>query len=114
MRGDSSRGGGYSASPPSPGPSTRCARSGPPPPRGRGPLGASPSPSGRRWRAAPDEGKDLLMLDFHRELIADEIRTRAFRDAIHSIVTPESIVLDLGCGSGILSFFACQAGARRV
>ena len=54
------------------------------------------------------------MLDFHRVLIADEIRTRAFREAIRSVVTPDSVVLDLGCGSGILSFFACEAGARRV
>jgi len=54
------------------------------------------------------------MLDFHREMIADEVRTSAYREAIRHFVTPDSVVLDLGTGSGILSLFACDAGARRV
>ena len=54
------------------------------------------------------------MLDFHRGLIADETRTLAFRDAIRATVKPGDIVVDLGCGSGILSFFAIEAGAARV
>jgi hypothetical protein len=54
------------------------------------------------------------MLDLHRDLLADEVRTNAYRQAIRRYVTSESVVLDLGSGSGILALFACEAGARRV
>lgn len=54
------------------------------------------------------------MLDFHRELLADRLRTEAFRDAIRAAVKPGDVVVDLGSGSGILAFFAIEAGARRV
>jgi protein arginine N-methyltransferase 1 len=54
------------------------------------------------------------VLEVHRGLLQDTRRTNAFRDAIRRCVTPESVVLDLGTGSGILAFFAAEAGARRV
>jgi hypothetical protein len=54
------------------------------------------------------------MLEVHRGLLQDQRRTNAFREAIRRCVTPDSVVLDLGTGSGILALFAAEAGARRV
>jgi protein arginine N-methyltransferase 1 len=54
------------------------------------------------------------MLEVHRELLLDEVRVNAYRDALRRVVTADSVVLDIGTGSGILGFLACEAGARRV
>lgn len=56
----------------------------------------------------------LQILEYHRSMLEDRERTGSFLNAILKIVKPGDIVLDLGCGTGVLSYFACIAGARRV
>ena len=48
------------------------------------------------------------------DMIADRGRTDAYARALQARVTPESVVLDIGAASGILTLLACQAGARKV
>lgn len=55
-----------------------------------------------------------LVLDEHRQYLADTARLDAFDAALRATVHPGDVVLDLASGTGILGLLACQAGARRV
>lgn len=52
----------------------------------------------------------------HEEMLKDEVRTRAYQTAIleNAHLFRDRVVLDVGCGTGILCLFAAQAGAKRV
>ncbi|XP_071275085.1 histone-arginine methyltransferase CARM1 [Agelaius tricolor] len=55
-------------------------------------------------------------LSQQQNMMQDYVRTGTYQRAIlqnHSDFK-DKIVLDVGCGSGILSFFAAQAGARKI
>lgn len=53
-------------------------------------------------------------LNVHELMLRDSIRCETFRRALTELVTPDSAVLDVGAGTGLLSIFAAQAGARVV
>jgi protein arginine N-methyltransferase 1 len=48
------------------------------------------------------------------KLIGDKVRTGAYYEALRRSITPDSVVLDIGTGSGIFACIACELGARKV
>lgn len=79
------------------------------------------TPSKRRYATAllaaplPDIPRPALLDgSFHHHLLRDTARLHAWADAVRAAVRPGDVVADLGSGSGILSYVAAKAGARKV
>lgn len=53
-------------------------------------------------------------LGYHRVLLEDPHRLDAFERAIRTLVRPDDVVLDLGCGTGLFGMLAARRGAARV
>jgi len=56
------------------------------------------------------------LLDIHATMLTDKVRTSAYASFILGTPTVfnEAVVLDVGCGTGILSMFAARSGAKQV
>jgi len=52
----------------------------------------------------------------HEEMLKDEVRTLTYRNAMYHNrhLFKDKVVLDVGCGTGILSMFAAKSGASKV
>ena len=51
---------------------------------------------------------------WHFEMLNDEKRNEAFQRALTNAITPETIVLDIGSGTGLLAMMAARAGAKET
>ncbi len=56
----------------------------------------------------------MLSVTDYGALIADPVRMGAFTTGLKRTVTPDSVVIDLGTGTGICALIACALGARKV
>ncbi len=56
-----------------------------------------------------------MRIEYHRTLIADQVRIAAFHEALSRvIVSGKTSVADIGTGTGLLAFLASRLGARKV
>ncbi len=55
------------------------------------------------------------MIDLQRKLLGDTVRNDAFAEALRRLIKPqETTMIDLGSGTGFLSFLASRLGAKHV
>ena len=56
-----------------------------------------------------------MRIEYHRTLIADQVRNEAFFAALKAVIVPgKSIVADIGAGTGLLGLMASKLGAKDV
>ena len=56
----------------------------------------------------------MYSLHFYGQMLADAPRMDAYAAALRRVIRPDSVVMDLGCGPGVVALLACKLGARRV
>ncbi|MGH6755465.1 MAG: methyltransferase domain-containing protein, partial [Bradyrhizobium sp.] len=86
--------------------------------RPRGPTAVSrcaPSTDNVRFRRPGNAARPMSEIELHRKLLGDTARNAAFHDALKALIEPQrSTVLDIGAGTGFLSFLARRLGAKQA
>lgn len=56
-----------------------------------------------------------MRIEYHRTLLADRVRIAAFECALRKLIRPgETVVADIGAGTGILGLLASRLGAKDI
>ncbi|KAE8145925.1 S-adenosyl-L-methionine-dependent methyltransferase [Aspergillus avenaceus] len=83
-------------------------------------LESSPQSTQRSFNKAHEIDSDYFSSysynGIHESMLKDAIRTDSYRDFVYENkhLFKDKVVLDVGCGTGILSMFCAKAGARKV
>ncbi len=65
-------------------------------------------------KSKPKPADAWSYIKIHQAMLQDKLRTMSYKKAIENNVKKDDIVLDLGCGTGILSFFAAKKGCKKI
>jgi len=77
----------------------------------------------RAWGLAPDNPRVRRATEWavrknipnwHFSIVRDVGRNRAYERALKRFVTPETVALEIGAGSGLVSMYAARLGAKHV
>mmetsp|Transcript_27817 Transcript_27817/g.76571 ORF Transcript_27817/g.76571 Transcript_27817/m.76571 type:complete len:437 (+) Transcript_27817:273-1583(+) len=97
-----------------------------PPPSAAAAAAAGNQKDDASAKKAPKESDDRTSQDYyfdsyahhaiHEEMLKDHVRTQTYQMAItqNAHLFRDKVVLDVGCGTGILSLFCAQVGAKHV
>ena len=56
----------------------------------------------------------IRMNKYHFAMVNDTLSTKAYHAALQKVIKADSVVLQLGVGSGVLAMMAAKLGAKKV
>lgn len=71
-------------------------------------------PENRQAQMGRSRAMCAIIPRWHFEMLNDEQRNEAFERALAKVITADSLVLDIGSGTGLLAMMAARAGARET
>lgn len=71
-------------------------------------------PENRQAQLGRNQAHCQIIPRWHFEMLNDERRNAAFERALKNAVTPDTVVLDIGSGTGLLAMMAARAGAKET